>query len=428
MLDHTHDAGVTSWVAGADAAGADFPVQNLPFCIMREAGSGQAFRGGVGIGDRVLDLGRVDGLGDAAGQALAAARAPGLNGLMALGEPHWRALRHALFAALRTGSADAARLRPALLAQAGVEFGLPAVVGDFTDFYTSLDHATAVGLMLRPQNPLMPNYKWLPVAYHGRSSSVAVSPQRVVRPSGQWLAAGAAAPVLGPSARVDFELELGFWVGPGNALGCPVGVDAAEAHVFGACVLNDWSARDIQAWEYQPLGPFLGKNFATTVSPWVVTMAALAPFRVGMVRPAGDPAPLPHLAQAAGAAAGIDIGLEVALRSAAMAAAGAAPQVLATSNFRHAYWSVAQMVAHHTSNGCNLRPGDLLGSGTQSGPGAAEMGSMVELTRGGQAPVVLPTGERRGFLADGDRVVMRAWCEREGARRIGFGVCEGSLD
>ena len=426
MIDETHDPHATSWVDTANAPDTDFPIQNLPHGVFRRAGTAEPFRGGVAIGAHILDLAAVDSLTPDAAQALAAARAPTLNALMALGPTHWTALRHALFAALKAGSPDQPRLQACLVPQADAEYALPATIGDFTDFYTSIHHATILGTMLRPDNPLMPNYKWLPVAYHGRSSSVGVSGQQIHRPAGQSRAPDAATPAFGPSARLDYELELGFFIGPGNAPGHPIRTLEAEAHIFGACILNDWSARDIQTWEYQPLGPFLGKNFASTISPWVVTMAALAPFRVPFARPDGDPAPLPHLAQDPAEAA-IDVELDVALQSAAMRAKGLAPQRLSHSNYRHAYWTVAQMVAHHTSNGCNLRPGDLLGTGTLSGPGPGERGSILEVTMGGREPIALPTGETRRFIEDGDSITMRAWCTRPGARRIGFGACTGMI-
>ncbi len=426
MIDETHDPHATSWVDTANAPDTDFPIQNLPHGVFRRAGTAEPFRGGVAIGAHILDLAALDSLTPDAAQALAAARAPTLNALMALGPAHWTALRHALFAALRTGSPDQPRLQACLIPQTDAEYALPATIGDFTDFYTSIHHATILGTMLRPDNPLMPNYKWLPVAYHGRSSSVGVSGQEIHRPAGQSRAPDAATPTFGPSARLDYEVELGFFIGPGNWPGHPIRTAQAEAHVFGACILNDWSARDIQTWEYQPLGPFLGKNFASTISPWVVTMAALAPFRVAFTRPDGDPAPLAHLAQDPAEAA-IDVELDVALQSAAMRARGIAPQRLSHSNYRHAYWTVAQMVAHHTSNGCNLRPGDLLGTGTLSGPGTGERGSILEVTMGGREPITLPTGETRRFIEDGDSITMRAWCTRQGARRIGFGACTGMI-
>jgi fumarylacetoacetase len=435
LLDFTHDPTATSWVEGADHEAADFPLQNLPHGVFRRRGTQQAFRGGIAIGHAVLDLAEVQvrgGLGEAAALALHHAASGTLNGFMALGPAQWSRLRHALFAALKTGSPDQPRLSGALLALAESEHALPAQIGDFTDFFASLHHATRTGAMLRPENPLLPNYKYVPVAYHGRSSSIDISGHAIRRPCGQIRPQGAEIPVFGPTKRLDFELELGLFVGPGNAPGTSIPVDQAEDHLFGACVLNDWSARDIQAWEYQPLGPFLAKNFATTISPWIVTMQALAPFRRKLDRPPADPPPLPHLAQAAAPGnaqchAALDIRLRVALQSAAMCGENMPTHVLAESNASHAYWSVAQMVAHHTSNGCNLRPGDLLGTGTLSGPAADQLGSMLELTGGGTCPVKLPDGQARGFLEDGDTVVMQAWCEAPNARRIGFGKCSGVI-
>ncbi|CAN7347787.1 fumarylacetoacetase [Rhizobacter sp. LjRoot28] len=428
-LNETHDPELSSWVSSANTPGHDFPLQNLPFAVFRRKGTDEAWRGGVAIGDDIVDLAACVVAGHLKGMALEAARAASgdaLNALMALGPGAASALRLALSRALRTG-ADRV-LADCLVPQAGAEFALPARIGDYTDFYTSVHHATRVGALFRPDAPLLPNYKWVPIGYHGRSSSIGVSGQAVRRPTGQVLPAGAQAPVVAPSARLDYELELGVFVGPGNALGEPIGLDEAEAHVFGMCLLNDWSARDVQGWEYQPLGPFLAKNFATTVSPWIVTMEALAPFRLPWSRPDTDPEPLPYLdSPAHRTRAAIDIRVSAALQTPAMRARGEAPARLSESSFRHAYWSVAQMVAHHTVNGCNLQPGDLLGTGTQSGPDETESGSLVELTRGGRQPLTLPDGEQRTFLEDGDQVTFSGWCERPGARRIGFGRVDGTV-
>jgi fumarylacetoacetase len=430
-LNGTHDPQLTSWVEAANVPGTDFPIQNLPFCACRRAGSAEAFRGGVAIGDSVLDLGALQQLAPFAGlaaQALSAAARPALNDFMALGAPASSALRAALSGALRGGAALAGRLRPLLLPQATVEFRVPADIGDYTDFYASIHHATNVGRLLRPDNPLLPNYKWVPIAYHGRASSIRVSGYDFARPAGQVLSEGAARPELLPTRRLDYELEVGVFVGRGNELGRSVPVAQAEAHVFGLCLLNDWSARDVQTWEYQPLGPFLAKNFATTVSPWLVTLEALAPFRVPWSRPADEPPPLEYLDDAGVRAAGaIDIQLGVWLESARMRAARRAPQRLSLASFRHSWWTIAQMLAHHTVNGCNLKPGDLIGSGTQSGPGPAEAGSLLELSHGGRAPLTLADGERRTFLEDGDRVILRGWCERAGCVRIGFGEAAGTV-
>ncbi|HXX48295.1 MAG TPA: fumarylacetoacetase [Myxococcota bacterium] len=430
-LNATHDPALKSWVASANAPAADFPLQNLPFAAFRRAASAEPFRGGVAIGDQVLDLGALGELGvvgGAAAAALAACRAPALNGLMAQGPQASAALRAALSGALRAGSALEGRLRGLLVPQSAAEYRVAADVGDYTDFYASIHHATAVGRLFRPDSPLLPNYRWLPIAYHGRASSVLVSGEPVRRPLGQLMPSGAARPELGPSRRLDYELEVGVFVGAGNELGTRVPLAEAEAHVFGLCLLNDWSARDIQAWEYQPLGPFLGKNFATTVSPWVVTLEALAPFRAPLARPAEEPAPLGYLDSAANAAAGaIDLQLEVWLESARMRAAGAGPLRLSHSNFRDAWWSIAQMLTHHAVNGCNLRPGDLFGSGTQSGAAPEEAGSLLELTQGGRRSLALPDGETRTFLEDGDRVLLRGWCERSGFARVGFGEAAGTV-
>jgi fumarylacetoacetase len=430
-LDETHDPALTSWVDSANAPACDFPIQNLPFGVFREAGTSERFRPGVAIGNMILDLPGALAAGVFTGDARTAAEAcaPGrLNGLMALGPRYWSALRLALSRMLRTGAKEADALRAHLVPQGDVEYDLPATIGDYTDFYASVHHATSVGALFRPDNPLLPNYKWIPIAYHGRSSSIRVSGQRFVRPSGQLKGPNDAAPRFAPSQRLDYELEMGVFVGPGNALGTPIPLAEAEQHAFGMVLLNDWSARDIQAWEYQPLGPFLAKNFASTISPWVVTMAALAPYRTAWTRPAEDPQPLPYLESADNRATGaIDIALEAYLQTERMRHASAEPQRLSRSSFRHAYWTIAQMIAHHASNGCNLMPGDLLGTGTQSGPTEPEAGSLLELTKGGKQPLTLPAGETRTFLADGDTLILRAHCEAPGRARIGFGECRATV-
>ncbi len=431
QIDATHDPGLTSWVGSANRPGSDFPLQNLPFAVFRRAGSREPLRCGVGIGDEILDLTMLEaaarGDGEVA-EALAACAAPALNELMALGPGAARALRHWLSRRLRAGAGQTEALAAALVAQSQAELALPARIGDYTDFYTSIHHATAVGRLFRPEQPLLPNYRWVPIAYHGRASSIGVSGQQVRRPHGQLMPRGAERPQLRASERLDYELELGVLIGAGNALGEPIPIERAEAHVFGLCLLNDWSARDVQAWEYQPLGPFLAKNFATTISPWVVTLEALAPFRVPWRRSEEDPAPLAYLDSPALRELGaIDITLEVALESAAMRAHAVAPVRMAQAGFRDSYWSIAQMVAHHTVNGCNLQPGDLLGTGTQSGPRPEQAGSLLELTAGGTRAVSLPGGEQRLFLADGDRVILSAWCERPGFARIGFGQAAGTV-
>jgi fumarylacetoacetase len=428
-LDATNDPGCRSWVPGADRAGNDFPIQNLPLAVFRRRGSDDAPRGGIAIGDQVLDLALLAAEGtlvQESGAAISAAARPALNEFMQLGPAAWAALRNAVFEGLLEGSPLRPVFERCLVPQARVEYALPAHIGDFTDFYTSIHHATAVGRLFRPDNPLLPNYKWLPIGYHGRSSSIEVSHHAFRRPWGQRVPPGRSEPEVAPSARLDYELELGIFLGIGNPSGTSIALEDAESHVFGLCLLNDWSARDIQAWEYQPLGPFLAKNFATTVSPWIVSLQALAPFRVPHARNPGDPELPAYLRSAANeAAGGIDIRLAVDLETAAMRSRGEPPQQLSCSSFRHSYWTMAQLVAHHTLNGCNLRAGDLLGTGTQSGPRPEEAGSLLELSGAGKHPIALGSGERRSFLEDGDAVTLRGWCERPGAARIGFGAARG---
>ena len=431
QLNTTHDPALRSWVASANRPDSDFPIQNLPFASFRRAGTPESFRGAVAIGDQILDLRALHELGSVSGSAADALRActePTLNAFMALGPDAWSALRATVSRLLREGAQEAPALRSALVAQADAEFTVPARIGDYTDFYASIYHATTVGALFRPDNPLLPNYKWIPIAYHGRAGSIRISGQEFRRPRGQVKPPDAECPQLIPTARLDYELEVGVFIGTGNALGDPVSIDTAEQHVFGLCLLNDWSARDVQAWEYQPLGPFLAKNFATTVSPWMVTLEALAPHRTSWSRPTGDPQPLAYLDSPQLRQFGaIDMQLEAYIDTARMRAAGTAAHRLSRSNFRHSYWTVAQMVAHHTVNGCNLEAGDLLGSGTQSGPAADEAGSLLELTGGGKQPLTLPSGETRTFLADGDRVTLRGWCERAGYARVGFGEAAGTV-
>ncbi len=432
QLDETHDPNIHSWVESSQIADCDFPLQNLPLGIFRERvgapGGQRAFRAGVAIGQDILDLSHPAAAALLEPQLAVACRAGALNDLMALGAPAAASLRRTLWQALRAGHARAGRLQAALVAQAGAEMALPARIGDFTDFYASIHHASAVGALLRPEAPLFPNYKWMPVAYHGRASSIQVSGQPVSRPRAQVRASGATEPIVAATRRLDFELELGFLIGMGNPPGQPIAMADAWEHVFGVVLLNDWSARDIQAWEYQPLGPFLSKNFATRISPWVVTAQALLPFRCAATRPPQDPAPLPYLRDREDAAAGaLDIHLEAWIRSASMRSQALAASRLACSNARHAYWTVAQMLAHHTVNGCNLRPGDLLGSGTLSGPAAGQAACLLELTRGGLQPVALPDGQSRAFLEDGDEIELRAWCRRDGFARIGLGSVAGRV-
>jgi len=429
--NETHDPTLQSWLDSAQAPGSDFPLQNLPFGVFRRAGSSEAFRGGVAIGDQIVDLRAAHGAGIFDGLAARAAQAcssPVLNAFMAMGPAAWSALRLALSRALREGSPLQTKLRGCLVAQTHAEHAVPAAIGDYTDFYTSVYHATNIGRLFRPDNPLLPNYKHVPIGYHGRASSIVVSGQPIHRPLGQLMAPEAQAPSLGASRRLDYELELGAFVGPGNALGARIDIDAAESHVFGLCIVNDWSARDIQAWEYQPLGPFLAKSFATSISPWIVSLEALAPYRVPWTRSEGDPRPLPYLdSEAVRREGAFDIQLEALLQTATMQRNGQVPVVLGHTSYRHAYWTLAQMVAHHTVNGCNLQPGDLLATGTLSGPTDTETGALIELTVGGRKPVELPNGEERAFLEDGDIVVLKAWCQAPDAARIGFGEVRGMV-
>jgi fumarylacetoacetase len=423
----THDPALKSWVASANQPAADFPIQNLPFAVFRKKGSGEVFRGGVAIGDQIVDLASLHEarfLKGSAADALAACAQPTLNSFMALGPDAWSSLRAALSQTLRADSA--ASNSKALVPQSIAEYAVPARIGDYTDFYASIYHATAVGALFRPDNPLLPNYKWVPIGYHGRSSSIGVSGQAFRRPKGQIKPSGTEDPQLLPTRRLDYELEVGVFVGTGNEPGAPISINDADSHVFGLCLLNDWSARDVQAWEYQPLGPFLAKNFATTISPWIVTLEALAPYRTPWTRAAHDPQPLPYLDSPQLRQYGaIDMQLEAYIETQKMRVAGTPPHRLSRSNFRHSYWSVSQLVAHHTVNGCNLQAGDLLGSGTQSGPNPDEAGSLLELTVGGKQPLTLGSGETRTFLADGDRLTLRGWCEKSGHARIGFGEVTG---
>lgn len=393
MIDETHDPALKSWVESANRPNCDYPIQNLPLGVFRRRGNERASLG-VAIGDFILDIREWS-----AGETL--------NAYMSLPAVERRDLRRELSGALREG----ARKRD-LVAQADCDMLLPAQIGDYTDFYASIHHATNVGKMFRPDNPLLPNYKHVPIAYHGRASSVVISGTGVRRPVGQ-LGEGR----FGPAAELDYELELGAFLGPGNAMGQPIPIAEAERHIAGVCLLNDWSARDIQRWEYQPLGPFLAKNFATSISPWLVTLEALEPFRVA--QPPHDVATLPYLAAAG--MGGFDITLEVWLRP----AGSEEPVRISRGSFRNMYWTLAQMVAHHTSNGCPLRAGDLIGSGTVSGPEKENGGCLLELTRKGSDPVKLPGDVTRSFLEDGDEVILAGYCTRDGFARIGLGTCRG---
>lgn len=416
IIDQTHAPELQSWLESANSSDTDFPIQNLPFGRFRRPGDTD-WSIGVAIGDQVLDLQRTGLLQNRQ-----------MNQVMRLPRDARRALRQAISAGMQAGSNREATWRQVLLAQADVEMGVPCEIGDYTDFYTSIHHATSVGRQFRPDAPLLPNYKYVPIGYHGRSSSIGASGQSFPRPRGQTKSPAADAPTMAPCQRLDYELELAIFVSRPNVMGESIDMAAAEDHLFGMALFNDWSARDIQAWEYQPLGPFLSKNFASTVSPWMVTMDALAPYRQAFTRPAGDPAPLPYLDSAANRAAGaLDIELEVWLQTAQMRAAGNAGERLSRSNYADAYWTAAQLVAHHTVNGCNLRAGDMFGTGTLSGPKAGQGGSMLELSVGGKAPITLANGETRTFLEDGDSIILKGYCQREGFRRIGFGECRGTV-
>jgi fumarylacetoacetase len=420
VVDATHDPALRSWLESANDPATDFPIQNLPFGRFRRADD-MDWRIGVAIGDQVLDLRRARLI-----------ESYDMNLIMRLAKEPRQALREAISQGLRAGGAKAQQFREALVPQSRVEMGMPCNIGDYTDFYTSIHHATTVGRQFRPDNPLLPNYKWMPIGYHGRSSSIAVSRRGLGhtfrRPVGQAMPAGATAPVLGPTRRLDYELELGFFISRPNAAGEPIPIEDAEEHVFGVALFNDWTARDIQPWEYQPLGPFLSKNFASTLSPWMVTMDALAPFRSPFRRPEADPMPLPYLDSPDNREqGGIDIELEVWIQTAMMRAERQAGDRLTTSSYADAYWTIAQLVAHHTVNGCNLRDGDLFGSGTLSGPRPEQAGSLLELTQGGKQPIRLSNGEVRGFLEDGDTIILRGYCQRDGFRRIGFGECRGTV-
>ena len=434
-MNETHDPARASWVESAQGQ-TDFPIQNLPFGVFHRRESRRPPTVGIAIGDQILDLAaarEVAGFTGLAAGAADACASPDLNPLMALGRAHWSALRTQVSALLVSDSplfrADRRVGERILVSVADAELLVPSRVGDYTDFYASVHHATNVGSMFRPDNPLLPNYKWVPIGYHGRASSIIGSDTPVRRPQGQLKDGDAQSPLFAPSRALDYEMEVGCFVGPGNALGTAVPIEEAEDHLFGLCLVNDWSARDIQTWEYQPLGPFLAKNFATSVSPWVVTLEALEPYRVpAFERAAGDPSPLPYLDSPDNRRrGGIDVTVEVLLTTARMRREGLPPHRLSRGTMANLYWTLAQMFTHHTSNGCNLQPGDLFASGTISGPTKDSRGCLLELTWRGSEPLTLPTGETRKFLEDGDEVIMRGYCERPGAARIGFGECRGVI-
>jgi fumarylacetoacetase len=433
VIDETHDPNRKSWVASANGH-PQFPIQNLPFGVFRPMGDDR--RGGVAVGEEILDLGAALDAGlfeGAAGEAAEAAAGAVLNPFMGLDKGARIALRRRLSAILDAGGSEAAKfaeLAPKLLHKASrCTLELPAEIGDYTDFFAGINHATNTGKLFRPETPLLPNYKHVPVAYHGRGSSIRASGAAIRRPHGQWKLPNESGPGFGPSRNLDYELELGIWIGPGNLQGEPIPISEAGDHVVGFCLLNDWSARDIQAWEAQPLGPFLAKNFATTISPWLVTAEALAPFRApAMPRPSGDPRPLSYLHDETDQQqGGLDIALEAHILTDDMRRRGLAPQRLSHGNARDLYWTAAQMVAHHASGGCNLNPGDLFGSGTISGTSRDSRGCLLEMTQGGREPVALASGESRRFLEDGDEILLRAHCQRAGFASIGFGECRGRV-
>ncbi|MBS1820747.1 MAG: fumarylacetoacetase [Acidobacteria bacterium] len=416
-----------SWIASANDASCDFPLQNLPYGVFRHRDETHI---GIAIGDLILDLHACAESGlfsSLTVEARDACRADRLNPLMSLGPAAWTSLRHRVTALLADDSPEQSSIEPNLVPMREAVMQLPAHIGDYTDFYASIHHATRIGQLFRPESPLLPNYKHLPIGYHGRSSSIVVSGESIRRPSGQIKSNQAASPIFGPTHALDYELEVGIFVGPGNLLGHSIPIAEAEQHVFGLCLLNDWSARDIQSWEYQPLGPFLAKNFATTISPWIVTLEALAPYRAAApARPDQDPAPLPYLSPPSTACHGMDITLEVYLSSSEMRQTGHEPVRMSRANMRDLYWTVPQLLAHHTCNGCNLRPGDLIGTGTISGPETGSEGCMLEM-KSNPSPITLPTGEARTFLEDGDQVVFRAYAQSSGLPRIGFGECRGTI-
>ena len=426
-----------SWVESANSPHTDFPIENLPYGVFeRGVDTGVAAEInasiGVAIGDQILDLRACSAAGlldDLSSETIQACASDSLNALMALGPDHWGALRRRLTEILEAGSPDAQHLEALLVSRIDTVMRVPAVIGDYTDFFSSLYHAMNVGRLFRAEDPLSPNYKYVPIGYHGRASSIVIGGTPIRRPLGQLKDPDSPTPRFGPSRALDYEMEVGVFLGPGNPRGDPVPIQQANSHIFGLCLLNDWSARDIQAWESQPLGPFLSKSFATSISPWVVPMEALEAFRVpAFQRADGDPAPLPYLSSVDDQQRGaINLTVQVYLVSRKMREAGVDPLRLSRGNFRDQYWTVAQLLTHHTSNGCNLRPGDLFGSGTVSGPVNDARGCLLELTRRGADPIPLPTGEERKFLEDGDQIILRGYCEREGAARIGFGECSGTI-
>ncbi len=431
--DETHDPSALSWVESANHGTTDFPIQNLPFGVFRQRAGGRGHIA-VAIGDSVLDLDQCATHGlltTVSPSTIQACRADSLNELMSLDHRQRLALRKQIFRLLHADAEARVRdlLQKAVLDRFDLDLELPVKIGDYTDFYASVFHATNVGSMLRPNHALLPNYKWIPIGYHGRASSIVISGTGIRRPHGQIMAQGATTPGFAPSRRLDYELEVGLYVAVGNGLGSPVPIAQAEEKIFGLSLVNDWSARDIQSWEYQPLGPFLSKSFATTVSPWVVTLEALLPFRIpAFPRLPEDPAPLPYLDHEIDRRwGGIDLTVEASITTPKMREQKLSPYRLSQGSFREMYWTLAQLLTHHASNGCNLRPGDLLASGTVSGRAPESRGCLLELTWKGEQKIRLPTGEELGFLRDGDEVTLRGWCEGSGKARVGFGECKGRI-
>ena len=432
-VNHTHDPNLCSWVESANQQDTDFPIQNLPFGVFRHRDNTKDTPHiGVAIGDRILDLFACHQVGlfqELPESLQTACTKTNLNSLMALGSWATSTLRDRLSELLRLNNSQPPQETKILVPMSEADLLLPAQIGDYTDFYASIFHATNVGKLFRPDNPLLPNYKYIPVGYHGRASSIVLSGTNIRRPQGQRKTPQESVPTFGSSRLLDYEMEVGFFISSGNELGQPITLEDAEKHIFGLCLVNDWSARDIQAWEYQPLGPFLGKSFATTISPWVVTLEALAPFHCpAFSRPEGDPNPLPYLYSAKDLQqGGINLTVEVMLSSAQMREQNIKPLKLSRASFQQMYWTIAQMLTHHTSNGCNLRPGDLLASGTVSNAEEGSQGSLLEITRRGSQLIQLPTGEVRSFLIDGDEVIFRGYCEQQGYTKIGFGECRGKV-
>ena len=431
-INETHDPNLKSWVESANSPDTDFPIQNLPFCTFKKSATRDLVPIiGVRIGDEFLDL--VDMWHD----GILKTNEPSpfdrpfayLNDVLRNSAEETSAVRRQLISLLRDESDKKEVVSKYLTPMTRVTSVVPTIIGDYTDFYCSIFHATNVGSMFRPDNPLLPNYKYVPIGYHGRASSIVISGTDIKRPHGQNRSDADKPPVFIPCKNLDYEMELGFFVGQPNELGQPIRVSEAEDHIFGMCLVNDWSARDVQAWEYQPLGPFLAKNFATTISPFVVTMEALAPFRTNAFeRRRDDPQPLDYLNDKQNQEfGGLDINLEVYLQTEKMRNENIEPHLLSRSNTKDLYWTVGQMLTHHASNGCNLQTGDLIATGTVSGKEKSERGCLLELTWRGTEPLELPSGETRRFLEDGDEVIMKGFCEREGFRRIGFGECRGRI-